>query len=173
MSRDATRSAVYAAEHLVFAETLFAEPIGPAGVLDLATALQATAWWQRHGVPFEVVPTRRESGHSAAVISGAGARGAQLRLSVHQEDVATLAHEAAHLLAATAGASPAHGPLFVAAELDVVAVLCGTVAGDRLRRAFTEAGLPIAGRSWEVPEDLDARGLYGRWRISWLCTPAP
>jgi len=164
VSRDASRSALYAVEHLVFAETLFSEPIGPAGVLDLAGLVGGSDWWRANGVPFEVVPTRREAQHSSAQAESSGDTRGQIRLSVHQEDAATLAHELAHLLAAHHGIGPAHGPLFVAAEIDVVAVVCGTIVADRLAHALADAGLPAASRAWEAPERPGDRGLYGRWR---------
>ncbi len=166
MTRDASRAAVYSAEHLVFAETLFSEPIGPAGVLDLARLVAGCDWWRRNGVPFTVVPTRRESQHSSANTKPAGRGSAQIRLSVHQEDAATLAHELAHLLASRHGADAAHGPRFVAAELDVVAVVCGTIVADRLGGAFADAGLVAAERAWPAPEVHGERGLYGRWRAA-------
>lgn len=166
MTRDASRSAVYAVEHAVFAETLFSEPLGPAGVLDLAELLAGTGWWQRNGVSFTVVPTRRESQHSSANTRPTGGRSAQIRLSVHQEDAATLAHEIAHLLAALHGTTTPHGPVFIAAELDVASLVCGTIAAARLTRAFTEARLTAADRTWERPDQVEDRGLFGRWRTS-------
>lgn len=173
MTRDAKRSAVYAVEHAVFAETLFSEPLGAAGVLDLVDLLAHTDWWQRNGTVFTVRPARRESQHSSAGITATGGRVAQIRLSIHQEDAATLAHELAHLLAARHGASTAHGPVFVAAEIDVVTVLCGTIAAGRLAERFAEAGLLGADRSWEPPAPLLQRGLFGRWRLTHFVPEPP
>lgn len=171
MTRDTDRRAVYAAEDLVFGETLFSEPVGPAGILELAAVLATDAWWLRNGVPFEVVPTRRESLHSSAHLRQGSPRSvsgrvAQVRLSMHQEDAATLAHEVAHLLAAVHGEDTSHGPTFRAADVDVVAVLCGTIAAGRLARAFADAGLEIAARAWPEPDLLTDRGIYGRWRLT-------
>lgn len=164
MIRDTKRSAVYAVEHAVFAETLFSEPLGAAGVLDLSGLVSATAWWGRNGVPFTVGPTRREAQHSWA--GHAAGRPARIKFSVHQEDAATLAHELAHLLAARHGSATAHGPIFVAAEIDTVTLICGTIAAGRLARGFSEAGLSGAVRPWEPPAPLSDRGLYGRWRAA-------
>ena len=168
MKRDATRSAVYAVEEAVFGETLFAEPLGASGVLDLARVLNENAWWQANGVPFAVVPTRREARHSSASMRPPRDGPAQIRLSVFQEDAVTLAHETAHLLALGHQCDTAHGPLFLAAEIDVARVLCGTVAADRLARAFDDARLERAARRWMPPDQLTERGLFGRWRIAHL-----
>ena len=164
--RDASRSAVYAAEELVFGETLYCEPLGASGVLDLARALSENGWWQANGIPFEVVPARRESQQSSASNQRRAGDAAKIRLSLHQEDAATLAHEAAHLLANAHGETAAHGPIFRAAEIDVVAVMCGSTASARLSRAFTDDRLAVADRSWHSPDRLSERGLYSQWRIA-------
>ncbi|HET8930432.1 MAG TPA: hypothetical protein VFN21_07235 [Acidimicrobiales bacterium] len=168
MTRDAMRSAVYAVEHSVFAETLFSDPVGAAGMLDLAGLVADSGWWQRNGTTFEIAPTRREAQHSSATAEPAGGGPAQIRISVHQEDAATLAHELAHLLAGSHGATPPHGPTFIAAELDVVSLVCGTIAARRMSRAFSEAGIAASARTWEPPDPLEDRGLFGCWRLARL-----
>lgn len=166
MSRDPDRRRVYAAENLVFDQTLHTEPLGPAGVMDLAELVAAEPWWAAHGVRFELIPARRESGHSSATHRAAGV--SRIRLSIHQEDAATLAHELAHLLSAHHGARVGHGARFRTAELDVVAMLCGTVASARLAEAFAQHGLGLAPRGWPAPDRLTERGLYGQWRVARL-----
>ncbi|MBS1848213.1 MAG: hypothetical protein JST73_08030 [Actinobacteria bacterium] len=168
MTRDGDRAAVYGAEDLVFAETLFAEPLGASGVTGLAAALRADDWWRSNGVAFEVVPARRESDHSSARLARHPGDIAQIRLAIHAEDAATLAHEAAHLVASIHGADSAHGDVFRSAEIDVVTVLCGTSAADRLARSFAAARLGCAPRAWTAPSPTTERGIYGRWRVARL-----
>lgn len=164
MTRDADRSRVYAVEELVFGETLFAEPIGEGGVLDLAAAIAVDPWWVECGVAFKVVPARRESNHSLARMGPSNDDVAHIRLTVHQQDAATLAHELAHLLAHVHGADVAHGALFRAAEIDLVTLVCGPAASRRLERAFAGDGLDAAPRRWDAPSGRIDHGLYGRWR---------
>ncbi len=168
MTRDSDRSRVYAAEDLVFDETLFTEPLGATGIVEMARLIAADPWWLAEGIEFRVTPARRESHHSSARVTAGVAR---IRLSLRQEDAATLAHELAHLVATHRGGRTGHGPLFRAAELDVVAVVCGTAASARLARAFADDGLAIAPRLWQAPADRGERGLYGRWRLDRLGSP--
>lgn len=169
MSRDRDRRRVYGVENLIFDETLFTEPLGAAGVVDLAGLVNQDPWWVRNGVAFTVSPARRESQHSSAFLAGEVAR---IRLSVHQEDAATLAHELAHLLAGRHDPNAGHGPLFRAAELDTVTLVCGTTAAARLGRAFDDADLTVAARRWQDPTGAFDRGIYGRWRLRYFTTTA-
>lgn len=181
MTRDGDRARVYDAEAMVFDETLFSEPLGPAGILDLTDRFLADPWWQRNGVPFTVAPTRRESAHSWARsesrtdsnVATAQIRRSQIRLSLQGEDAATLAHEAAHLLGDRHAAHPAHGALFRRAEVDVVAVVCGSIAAGRLDQAFADANLDLADRDWTEPTGVTDRGIYGRWRTERLQATTP
>lgn len=165
MTRDADRQRVYDAEDLVFDETLFTEPLGATGVVDLARLVNADRWWVDNGVPFTVSPARRESLHSSAFVAGDVAR---IRLSIHQEDAATLAHELAHLLAGRHDGGTGHGPLFRAAQLDTVTLVCGTKTAARLGRAYADAALPWSLRCWQDPTGRFDRGLYGHWRVARL-----
>lgn len=170
MTRDVDRQRVYAAENLVFEETLFVEPLGATGVVDLARLVGADPWWVRNGIPFTVSPARRESLHSSAFVAGDTAR---IRLSIHQEDAATLAHELAHLLANRHDPHAGHGPLFRAAELDTVTLVCGTTTAARLGRCFADSSLALARRRWQDPTGEFDRGLYGHLRTIQLTSQAP
>lgn len=161
MTRDIDKALVYAAEDMVVDQTIFAEPIGPQGLLGLASRLNNLAWWHCVGVPFSVAPTRRESGHSTCSVNDDGAL---LRFSLAGENAATFAHEAAHLVAQHHGAAQAHGPLFRAADIDVVAVVCGSVVADRLREVFLGNALQIAARKWIAPRPVGELGLVGIWQ---------
>ncbi len=161
MTRDVDKALVYAAEDMVFDNTIFAEPFGPQGLLGLAVRLNGLEWWQSVGVPFSIAPTRRESGHSTCSFNNDGA---VLRFSLAGENAATFAHEAAHLVAQHHGATPAHGPLFRAAELDVVTIVCGPVAAERLREVFLSNDLLVAARKWIAPRPVGELGLVGIWQ---------
>lgn len=172
MTRDNDRSRVYAAEDLVFAETLFSEPIGEGGILDLVASISVEPWWIDTGVAFRVVPSRRESNHSLARMCESDDDVAQIRLTVHQQDAATLAHELAHLVALAHSDEVAHGALFRKAEIDTVTLVCGSVAAGRLERAFAGNSLEVAPRRWRAPSEPTDRGLYGRWRVQNQVAPS-
>ncbi len=161
MSRDIHKQRVYDAEDLVFAETLFAEPMGGA-VVELHQSILASPWWRSEvGIEVRLEPARREAGHSYA-------RGSRLvRLALHGENAWTLTHELAHSAHTGTNRTPlqqAHGPEFRRWYVDLAVVVLGEAASERLARSFIEAGLPIGERTCAAPVAPGEFGLYGWWR---------
>ncbi len=81
-----------------------------------------------------------------------------IRLAPPQMTIATAAHELAHALA---GPEAGHAPVFLAAYVDVVAVITNLDSRDRrhqlhvdqLRGAFGAAGLNVGRRQWPAPPE--------------------
>lgn len=162
--RDDARSRVYAAEDACFAETLYCEALGMAGVSSLADHLFTDRWWVANVARYPTVePTRRESRHSYA-----DADRLVIRLDLTAENCAVLAHESAHIAAAALfrdGPLAPHGPEFRAVMADVTRLLCGPAAADRLVRSYRDHGLDTPARTWPEPTTGHDRGIYGRWRL--------
>ncbi len=152
MSADCGRSEVYAAEAAAFDGTDL-ETVVPFEVV--ARAIEAVAsgeWWP--GPPVEARRARRDARSSSA--SGAEGGVAVIRLAPGQTTRATAAHELAHALA---GPAAGHSPVFLAAYLDVVAVITNLDSRDRrhhlhvdqLRTAFDASRLTVGERGWPAP----------------------
>ncbi len=154
MSVDAGRAEVYAAEAAAFDGTDL-ESVRPfAEVASVILAVVAGAWWP--GIPVQVVAARRDaSSSSARCVDG---ETTVIRLAAEQATIATAAHELAHALA---GPAAGHSAVFLAAYLDVVAVITNLDSRDRrhqlhvdqLRDAFDVAGLSVGQRQWPAPTD--------------------
>jgi len=162
--RDDARSRVYAAEDACFAETLYSETLGMAGVASLADRLFTDRWWVANVDRYPTIePTRVESRHSYA-----DSEGLVIRLDLTAENCAVLGHEAAHIAAAVLFPDrplAPHGPEFRAVMADVTRLLCGPAAADRLVRSYRDHGLDLTARTWPEPTPGPARGLYGLWRL--------
>lgn len=162
--RDHSKSKVYAAETAVFDHTLYREQIGMAGVSDLADRLFNDQWWVTNIrlVP-ELVATRREADHSWAAVGGPLAT---ISMSLDCEDAATFAHEAAHVATyVVCGHVEGHGPEFRSALIEVVRLVCGPPASDRLAAAFSDYHLAVAADVVPAAPVRHERGIYGMWRI--------
>jgi hypothetical protein len=170
--RDEARSRVYAAEDACFAETLYSEALGMAGVSSLADHLCTDPWWVATVDRYPTIePTRRESRHSYA-----DSARLVIRLDLTAENCAVLGHEAAHIAAAVLFPDhplAPHGPEFRAVMADVTRLLCGPVAADRLVRSYADHGLDVAARTWPEPTTTHERGIYGRWRLERTITRPP
>jgi hypothetical protein len=169
--RDHQRAAVYRAEALAFTDTLLDVPIGLEALQTLAGVLFVEPWWRR--TTGEVAPrvraARADATHSVAALDAAG--GWVVRIAPGHDQVVTLSHESAHVLAAIAsGPAPpaggAHGPLFRAAHVAVATVLLGPHGAGLLSTAYRNARLEqLIPPPWvEPPTPDDEHGLYGRWR---------
>ncbi len=152
MSADCGRSEVYAAEAAAFDGTDL-EAVVPFDVV--AQAIESVVsgeWWP--GPPVEVRPARRDAASSSA--RGVEGGIAVIRLAAGQTTIATAAHELAHALA---GPAAGHSPTFLAAYLDVVAVITNLDSRDRrhrlhvdqLRASFDAARLAVGARGWPAP----------------------
>jgi hypothetical protein len=160
VTRDDGRSEVYAAEAAAFDGTDL-ETVRPfEEVSGIIAAVVETAWWP--GPPVRVVRARRDSTRSSAGWTG----GAEtvVRLAAEQITIATAAHELAHALA---GPAAGHSPVFLAAYLDVIAVVTNIDLLDRrhqlhveqLRAALDAAGLVVGSRAWRAPPEATGTAI--------------
>lgn len=154
MNVDAGRAEVYAAEAAAFDGTDL-ESVRPfAEVASVISVVVGGAWW--HGIPVRVVAARRDASSSSA--SCGEGETTVIRLAAEQTTIATAAHELAHALA---GPAAGHSAVFLAAYLDVVAVITNLDSRDRrhhlhvdqLRKAFDVAGLSVGRRQWPAPPE--------------------
>ncbi len=154
MNADCGRAEVYAAEAAAFDGT---DLESPRPFDDVAAAIEAVAggaWWPAD--PVRVVAARRDARSSSARRIDGGTN--VIRLAADQLTIATAAHELAHALA---GPSAGHSPVFLAAYLDVVAVITNLDSLDRrhdlhieqLRAAFHAAALVVGQRRWPAPPE--------------------
>ncbi len=160
MKADCGRAELYAAELAAFDGTDL-ESIKPFD--DVAAAIGAVAggaWWPAPDV--RVVSARRDARSSSARrIEG---NVTVIRLSAEQSTLATAAHELAHALA---GPAAGHSALFLAAYLDVVAVMTNLHPRDRrhhlhvdqLRDAVEAAGLVVGRRQWPAPPESTSTAI--------------
>ena len=152
MTRDCGRAEVYAAEAAAFDGTDLETIRTFADVSAVITAIVEGVWWP--GQPVRVVPARSDARASTA--RRAADAGTVIRLAAEQLTIATAAHELAHALA---GPRAGHSPLFLAAYLDVVAVMTNLDSRDRrhelhvrqLREALDAVGLVAGRRTWPAP----------------------
>lgn len=154
MNADCGRTEVYAAEAAAFDGTDL-ESIRPyESLASIVEAVVASAWWP--GPPVDMRPARRDAASSStrALRDGSTA----IRLAAEQMTLATAAHELAHALA---GPGAGHSPTFLAAYLDVIAVVTNLDTSarrhhlhvDQLRRSFDAAGLTVGQRRWPAPPE--------------------
>jgi len=145
---------VYAAEAAAFEGTDL-ESVRPFDAIAAAVeSVVADGWWS--GPPVQLEPARRDASSSSARQAGHGPT--VIRLAGGQVTLATAAHELAHALA---GPDAGHSPTFLAAYLDVVAVITNLDSSDRrgqlhvqqLRESFAAAGLLVGERTWPAPPD--------------------
>lgn len=151
---DAGRAEVYAAEAAAFEGTDLDSVRPFAEVAGAIEAVVGGVWWP--AIPVHVVAARRDAGSSSARrIEG---ETTVIRLAAAQTTIATAAHELAHALA---GPAAGHSGVFLAAYLDVVAVITNIDSRDRrhhlhvdqLREAFDGAGLTAGRRQWPEPPE--------------------
>ncbi len=154
MRRDCGRAEVYAAESAAFDGTDL-EVVRPFDeVSAVMAAVVETAWWP--GPQVRVVRARRDAAASSA--RGDGGTSTVIRLAAAQTTIATAAHELAHALA---GPAAGHSPVYLAAYLDIVAVITNLDSRDRrhqlhvgqLRQALDAADLVVGARTWAPPPE--------------------
>lgn len=154
MSADHGRAEVYAAEAAAFDGTDLESVRSFDALAAAVEAVVADEWWP--GPPVQLGPARKDAASSSARLLGHGST--VIRLAAGQMTVATAAHELAHALA---GPDAGHSPTFLAAYLDVVAVITNLDSSDRrgqlhvrqLRESFAAAGLLVGERTWPAPPD--------------------
>ena len=144
--RDSERQRVYDAEAGAFTGTLYEQSLGMFELRSFAEALSSRALWRRRGGgSIDVREARVDAGRSCARPGKC-----EIRIAAGQDSVATLAHEAAHLIS-----HDGHGPAWRRTQLGLLGVLAGAEAPQRLEASYVARGLLIEGESWEIPE----RGL--------------
>jgi hypothetical protein len=157
---DCGRAEVYAAEAAAFDGTDL-EVIRPfEEVSAVVGAVVGGAWWP--GPSVRVVPARRDAWSSSARGNAGG--DTLVRLAAAQTTIATAAHELAHALA---GPDVGHSPVFLAAYLDLVAVITNLDSLDRrhqlhvdqLRDAFRAVGLVVGDRVWPAPPEATGTAI--------------
>lgn len=152
MSADIGRTDVYAAEASAFEGTDLEELVPFERVRTVIDAVTSGEWWP--GPPVSVVAARGGA-RSSSARRGDGAS-VVIRLAAAQLTIATAAHELAHALA---GPGSGHSSTFLAAYIDVVAVITNLSSTDRrhhlhtdqLRGALAAAGLVVGARAWPAP----------------------
>jgi hypothetical protein len=158
--RDCGRAEVYAAEAAAFDGTDLELGRSFDEVSSLIAAVVEGPWWP--GAPVRVVPARRDAASSSAR-EGADAS-TIIRLAAGQTTIATAAHELAHALA---GPGAGHSSVFLAAYLDVVAVVTNLDSRDRRHRlhvdqlhgALAAAGLVVGARAWPAPPEASGTAI--------------
>lgn len=154
MTADCGRAEVYAAEAAAFDGTDLESVLPFDVVADAIDAVVGGAWWP--GPPVRVSAARRDAASSSArVLDG---ETTVIRLAAAQLTIATASHELGHALA---GPAAGHSPVFLAAYLDVVAVITNLDSRNRrqqlhvvqLRDALAAADLMVAQREWPAPPD--------------------
>jgi len=150
-------TAVYAAEEVAFGGTDLDEELPLAALFAAAGQLTAGEWWRSSGGPAVTVTAARMDARSSAA-RAAGGTGAHVSITLAhgQGTLATVAHELAHALA---GVRHGHDATFRAAHVDVVALLAGADAADRLAAAYRELGVPTGGRQWPPPVRMVGHGF--------------
>ena len=160
MMRDCGRAELYAAEVAAFDGTDL-ESVRPFDeVSSVISAVVAGPWWP--GPPVRVVAARRGAVSSSA--RGRADASTLIRLAADQTTIATAAHELAHALA---GPAAGHSAVFLAAYLDVVAVVTNLDSRDRRHRlhvdqlsdAFAAAGLVVGARAWPPPPEASGTAI--------------
>ena len=152
MNRDCGRAELYAAEAAAFDGTDLESELPFDDVAAAIDGVTGGAWWP--GGAVRVVAARRDARSSNA--RRIDATTTVIRLAATQLTIATAAHEVAHALA---GPLLGHSPVFLAAYLDVVAVITNLDSCDRrgdlhvrqLRGAFDVAALAVGRRQWPAP----------------------
>jgi hypothetical protein len=148
-----TTEAVYAAEEAAFGGTDFDEELDGRGLQRVLATITSGDWWQACGAP-EVHLRRARAGANTSSAHSPAAGCVVIRLA--RTSASTVSHELAHALA---GVGCGHSALFRAAHVDVVTVLAGTTAADRLAQAYVDHDVPIGGRRWERPVRLQGPGF--------------
>lgn len=160
MMRDCGRAEVYAAEAAAFEGTDLEVIRSFDDVSDVITSVVDGHWWP--GPPVHVVATRRDATSSSARERADAST--VIRLASGQTTIATAAHELAHALA---GPGAGHSAVFLAAYLDVVAVVTNLDTRDRrhrlhvdqLRDALVTAGLVVGERRWPAPSEASGTAI--------------
>ena len=160
MMRDCGRAEVYAAEAAAFDGTDLEVIRSFEEVSAVVAAIVRGAWWP--GPSVRVVSARRDASSSSARANAGG--GTTIRLAAAQTTIATAAHELAHALA---GPDAGHSPVFLAAYLDLVAVVTNLDSRDRrhqlhveqLRDALHAVGLVVGDRAWPAPPEATGTAI--------------
>jgi hypothetical protein len=154
MPRDRHRQATYDAEAAAFAHTALEVPVGLYALGKLTALVCRTSWWRTQH-PWQPVPALRAA-RADSQRSWASQASWEIRFCHRGDTVATLTHELAHLCS-----TDGHGPEFRRAHLDLLVMVAGPDAAERLERAYRHAGLVVAGadEAFPVATATGERGL--------------
>ena len=158
--RDCGRTEVYAAEAAAFDGTDLELVRSFDEVSSVIAAVAEGPWWP--GTTVRVVAARRDAASSSTREDADAST--VIRLAAEQTTIATAAHELAHALA---GPGAGHSSVFLAAYLDVVAVVTNLDSRDRrhglhvdqLRDALVAAGLVVGARAWPPPPEASGTAI--------------
>lgn len=149
--RDEQRQSVYDAESVAFAGSVFVSSLGMFELSRAARRLAALGAWRAAGGAAIVVHEARADAQRSRAYRSRG----EIRIATGQDSIATLAHEAAHLIS-----DDGHGPKFRRGQVEVLRVLAGGEAAARLEWAYSEQSLELAGgEAWAVEKPLCADDL--------------
>ena len=158
--RDCGRTEVYAAEAAAFDGTDLELVRSFDEVSSVIAAVAEGPWWP--GTTVRVVAARRDAASSSTREDADAST--VIRLAAEQTTIANAAHELAHALA---GPGAGHSSVFLAAYLDVVAVVTNLDSRDRrhglhvdqLRDALVAAGLVVGARAWPPPPEASGTAI--------------
>ena len=158
--RDCGRTEVYAAEAAAFDGTDLELVRSFDEVSSVIAAVAEGPWWP--GTTVRVVAARRDAASSSTREDADAST--VIRLAAEQTTIATAAHELAHALA---GPGAGHSSVFLAAYLDVVAVVTNLDSRDRRhglhvdqrRDALVAAGLVVGARAWPPPPEASGTAI--------------
>lgn len=189
-SKDPDCQAVYYAEEVAFAGTLYAEPMDSNDLLALAAEMFLTGWWDRHKIPIPTIePTLPGDTCSYAVSnwSETGYRYDTIRLLPDHVTPWHLSHEAAHIAQfyfypyERCPDLETHGREFRACYYNVAASLLGMPAASELQINFDRRLPPrpehtSGNPGWiltvprlsdaEITQATDGLGIFPRWRLA-------
>jgi hypothetical protein len=151
--KDGERQKVYDAESFAFEGSIYEASIGMFELRAVAARLCALQIWRRGGGGTIVVREARVD----ALRSSAHKSTSEIRIAAGQDSVATLAHEGAHLIS-----GDGHGPEFRSRHVEVLRVLAGADASNKLREVYRGRGLGVGvGEVWHVEEPICRDVLAG------------
>jgi hypothetical protein len=142
---DRGRAAVSAAEDMAFGGTGLDVVLDRAGVDSAFAAITNGPWWRSCG-PSVTLMTPRGGTRSSSARDRC--EHVEISLADGQLTLATVGHELAHALA---GVEHGHDAVFLAAFVDVIALLAGPDAADDLAGAFGAMGIDPSERTWPAP----------------------
>lgn len=155
-SRDVGRVAVGEAEARAFGGSDAERDRPLAELVERARRITDGEWWREGSGPAVTVTAARTGARSSVARATLRPGRVDVSLADGQHDLATLAHELAHALA---GVEHGHDEAFVAAHLDLTALLVGAAGATALAEAFAHFDLRPGRRRWPPPWRAEGDGF--------------